>query len=121
MTRRAIFLPVSASIALLEQNLLAGGCEIDLRLLDLEAGQVDAALAEAHLQDLEHLLQLKIHLRVQGHRGFLQLEACSGILEVEALRELAVRLVDGVRHFVGIELGNYVERRHGSLHFRALL
>ena len=42
----------------------------------------------------------------------LQLEHGARVLEIEALLELAVGLVHGVRHFVGIELGNDIERRH---------
>src|SRR5690348_13513708 len=101
--------------ALLQDDLLAGGGECGLGVFEVEAGEVDAALAEAQLQDLEHLLQLKVHLRVQGHGRFLELEARPGILEIETLGQLSVGLVDGVGHFVGVELGNYVERRHGTV------
>ena len=104
---------------LFEENLLAGGGEGNLGLLDVQARQVDAPLAETQLQDIQHLLQLKIDLRVQGHRGILELEPGPGIFEVEALSELAIRLIDGVRHLVGIQLGNDVERGHGSRSFEA--
>src|SRR5215469_13486649 len=44
---------------LLEQHLLAGRGEVDLGVLEVQAGEIHAALAEAQLQDLEHLLELK--------------------------------------------------------------
>ena len=54
-------------------------------ILHLEAGEVDAAFRQAQFQDLEHLLELEIHLRVQRDEKFLQLEARAGVLEIEPL------------------------------------
>src|SRR5579872_947600 len=57
----ARYLPAGLGIdALPEEHLLTGRGEVDLGLLDVEAGEVDAALAEAQFEDLEHLLRLKI-------------------------------------------------------------
>src|SRR6516164_8773317 len=95
-----------------QHHLLVRGGKCGLRLLGLQAGEIDAALGEAELQDLQHLLELKVHLRMQRDDEFLQLEACAGVLEVEALRELAVRLVDGVGDLVRIELGDGIEGGH---------
>jgi hypothetical protein len=44
----------------------------------------------------------------------LSVKLAPRVLEVEALRQLAVRLVDGVGELVAVEFGDGVERRHGS-------
>src|SRR5580700_2129849 len=98
-----------------QHHLLVRGRERRLRLLHLEAYQVDAALGEPQLEYLQHLLELKVHLRAQRDGELVELEARSGVLEIEALRQLAARLVDGVGHFVGVELRNGIERWHTSL------
>src|SRR4029077_14287154 len=89
------------------------------RLPDLQAREIDAALGKPQLEDLEHLPQLKIHLRLQRDGEILELEARAGVLEIEALRELAVRLVDGVGDLVGIDLGDRIEGGHAATSQRA--
>ena len=76
------------------------GGEVGLRLLGLEAGDVDAALDKPQLQDVEHLLQLKVHLRVQCHHEIRRFIARAGVFEIEPLRELAIGLVDCVGHLM---------------------
>ena len=44
--------------------------------------------------------------------SILELERGAGVLEIEALGELAARLIDGVGQFMGVDFGDYVER-HG--------
>src|SRR6516164_7371047 len=105
--------------AVAQHHFLLRSRERGVRLLDLQAGKIDAALGEPQLENLEHLPKLKIHLRLQRHGEVLELEARAGVLEIEALRELAVRLVDGVGHFVGIELGHGIEGWHAVTSRRA--
>src|SRR5215470_3322055 len=105
--------------AVAQHHFLLRGRERGLRLLDLQAGKIDAALGEPQLENLEHLPKLKIHLRLQRHGEVLELEARAGVLEIEALRELAVRLVDGVGDLVGIELGHGIEGWHAFTSRRA--
>src|SRR5207302_1651196 len=100
--------------AVLEHDLLLRRGQRRLRLLHIEAREIDAALGEAQLEDFQHLLELEIHLRAQRDAQFLELEARTGVLEVEALRQLTVGLIDGIRHFVRIELGHDIERGHDS-------
>ena len=38
----------------------------------------------------------------------------AGVLEIEALRELAARLIDRIGQLVGIDLGYYVEGGHAA-------
>ena len=42
--------------------------QVGLRLLDVEAHQIDAALGQAQLEDLQHLLELEVHLRHAASR-----------------------------------------------------
>ena len=72
------------------------------RVFDFDAAQVDAALGEAQFQDLQHLLELEIHFRLEFDSELLQLEHRAGVLEVEALTELAVGLIDRVGDFMGL-------------------
>src|ERR1700724_2741133 len=83
-----------------QHHFLLRGGERRLRLLHLEVYQVDAALGEAQLEYLQHLLELKIHLRVQRDAEVLQLEARAAVLEIETLRQLAIRLINGVGDLV---------------------
>ena len=53
-----------------------------------------------------------LHLRVQRDDEVHQLEARIRALEVKALRDFAIRLVDRIRQFVRVEFGNGVEGRH---------
>ena len=66
-------LPAAVLIdAVPQQHFLVRGGEVRLRLFHLQAHQVDAALGEAQLEDLQHLLELKVHLRVQRDRELLR-------------------------------------------------
>ncbi len=53
-------------------------------------------------------------LGVQRDDQLLQLELGVRAFEVETRADFAVGLVDGIAHFVGIELGNDIERWHGG-------
>ena len=75
---------------------------------DLPAG-CETAFREAHLQDLQHLLELEFDLRLHGHRQAVQLEYGSGVLEIKALAQLPVGLVHRVRDLVGVELRNHIK------------
>ncbi len=97
--------------ALFEDHVLLGGGQVRDGIFDFDAAQVDAALGQAQLQDLQHLLELEIDFGLEFDREFLELEYRAGVLEVEALTELAVGLVDGVGDFVGVELGGRCRRR----------
>src|ERR1700683_141506 len=100
--------------ALPEQHLLARRGQRRVRILHLEAQKIDAALGKPQLQDLQHLLELKIHLRLQGDGEILLLEARPGVLEVKTLRQLAVRLVDRVGDLMSVQFGDDIERGHGG-------
>src|SRR5580658_4342523 len=92
-----------------QDQLLLRGRKRNLRLLHLEACDVDAALRQSQLQDLEHLLQLEVDLCVRSDGELLQLEARAGVLEVKTLRQLTIGLVHSVRDFVNIELRDDIE------------
>ena len=51
-------------------------------------------------------------LRVQRDDELFQFVLGVAAFEVEARAHFAIRLVDGIAHFVGIELGNDIEGRH---------
>src|SRR6185295_9926202 len=100
--------------ALPQRNGLLRCLARDYRLVGLQAGEVDAALRELELQDVEHLLELKVRLRGERHDRALMLEFSPGTLEIEALPDLAARLVDRVGDFVEIDFRDDIEGRHGS-------
>src|SRR5260221_1161829 len=91
---------------------LLGSGEVDLRILHLETGDIDAALGNSELQYFQHLLELKVGRRNHGHRRLFQLERGVRALEIETLPELADRLIDRIRQFMSIDLGYDVERGH---------
>jgi hypothetical protein len=98
----------------LQHDLLARLGEVGLCVLDFEALYVDAALGDADLEDIQHLPELKLLLRAQADRGLLEHEFRFRALEVEALLELTVRLVDGIGEFMPVDFRYDVEGRHGG-------
>ena len=95
--------------AVAQHEVLLRRVQVDLRLARLEADDVDAALRELQLQDVEHLLELEIDLGVQRDQVIRQLEIRARVPEVEALGHLAIRLVHGVRELVRVDLRDDVE------------
>ena len=97
--------------AMAQHDVLARLGEIAHRVLLLHAAHVDAAFAEPLREDVDHLLELEFRGRLEahGHVLFLELEDRARVLEVETLRELAVRLVHGIGELVGVELGDGIE------------
>jgi len=80
----ATFFPVSVSNAVAEDHQLLRRGKVYFRILDFEAGNVDAAFGDFQFQNFEHLFELKIRLRGYGHRRVLELIACLRAFEVEA-------------------------------------
>ena len=81
----------------------------------LDGLEGDLALDELLLEHLAHRVD-----PVLGHRAqldllllLLQLDRAVRALEVEALRQLAVRLVHCVAHFLHVHFGDDVKGRHG--------
>jgi hypothetical protein len=96
----------------LQDHLLPRLGEVGLRVLDVDALHVHPALREALLQDVEHLLELELDLRLHHDDEFvlrIARELRTRALEVEPLRQLAVGLVDAIGHLVTVQLGNDVE------------
>ena len=96
--------------AVLEDDLLLGRSEIDQGVFHLETCHVDAALGDLELQDLEHLLQLELCRGTHGDGEYPRARTRTGLLEIEALGELAARLIDGIGQFVAVDFRDYVER-----------
>src|SRR5688572_15287129 len=57
-------------------------------------------------------MRLGWRLQARGEFFFLELEGGTRVLEVETLRQLAIRLVHGIDEFVRVELGYGVEGGH---------
>ncbi len=85
-------------------------------LFDLAVGEgLQRHLAADELL-LEHLgkgAQAVLGGGVEDDLVRLELERGAGVLEVEPRRDLAGSLVDGVAHFLVVDLGGDVEARHG--------
>ena len=94
-----------------QHDVLARLGQVGHRILLFHAAHVDAAFAEPLREDVEHLPELefrrRLHLTVISFSFSSKIGA--GVLEVETLRELAVRLVDGIGEFVGVEFGDGIE------------
>jgi hypothetical protein len=67
--------------------------------------------AEPLREDVDHLPELEFGRSLQAHGSFPFRSARrpARVLEVEALRELAIGLVDGIGEFVTVEFGDGVE------------
>src|SRR5690606_5429064 len=96
--------------ALLERGLnavlLAGG----KRFSGLEAAQRDATLDELRLEHIEHGLDALFAVRLEQQLLAAELDARADVLEVEALRDLFLGLVDGVVELHLVDLAHDVER-----------
>ena len=77
---------------------MAGFRQIRLRVFDLKAADIDAALTELEFENLKHLLQLELDFGTHMHREFLFFEfvLATRIFEIESLRKFAIGLIDGV-------------------------
>ena len=101
-------------------DLLAGaplGRLFDLAVVDRL--QRHLALHEFLLEHLGDSLQPLLRCRLQLDRvvALLQRHHAVGALEVESVRELAVRLIDRVLDLLDVDLGHHVEARHDSHSF----
>src|SRR5204863_3866704 len=107
--------------------LLDAGLDVD-RLLHLGADFLDrlrvehprvhAALRALREENVRHLLQLEIVVRVERQRQFGLLDARVRALEVEAVRDLLVRLPDRVLQLDLVDFGDDIEGRHGPRLYR---
>src|SRR5450830_907420 len=84
------------------------------RLLDaavIEGLERDLTLDELALHDVPDAAQLLLVIADQNDLLRRQLDRALAALEIEALRELFLSLLNGVRHFLVIGFRNDVERR----------
>src|SRR4029079_10830939 len=99
--------------ALLEiELLLRGAHRPGLRLAGVDGLQRDVPLGQAFLQVLDERAQLEVVLGMELDRVVLAPDLERGAFEVEAVAELALRLVDRVVDLLQIELADDVERGH---------
>lgn len=74
-----------------------------------QRGQVDPALDEFFVQDIQHLPQLKLVLAMH-HNGFLSvIDVCVAALEIETCADFTIGLVHRIGQFMQINLGNDVK------------
>src|SRR3989442_11088189 len=83
-----------------------------LHAAGLEAAHVDVALRKARAQHVHHLVELELVVGVDGEQQLTLLDARVRALEVEAIGDFLVGLLDRVPDFLPVDLGNDVERRH---------
>ena len=81
----------------------------------IQGADVDLAATQAVAQDFQHLLQLEFARSRLGNDEFVQLELGVRALEIEAIGQLAIGLVDRIGQFVLVHFGDDVERRHGRV------
>src|SRR5260221_7095657 len=79
----------------------------------LEVAWIDVALGEPPAQHVHHLAELELVVGEYIEVELLLLDARIRALEVVAVRDLLVGLLDRVFHFLLVDLRNDVERRHG--------
>src|SRR5690606_13593668 len=104
--------------ALAPRDLLPRAGHVGLDVAELQAPGVDLPRDQARAQDVGHLLQLELAGRGLGDHRVLAHELRVHALEVEAVGQLAVGLVDGVDQLVGVDFGNDIEGRHGRFRSR---
>src|SRR5690606_14044083 len=104
--------------ALAHRDLLPRAGHVGLDVAELQAAGVDLPRDQARAQDVGHLLQLELAGRGLGDDRVLAHELRVHALEVEAVGQLAVGLVDGVDQLVGVDFGNDIEGRHGRFRSR---
>jgi hypothetical protein len=73
---------------------------------------IDAALGQPRLQDLEQLLGLKLAIGDDGQLVLVALDPCFTALEIETLSDFSIGLVDSVGKFMFIDFGYDIERWH---------
>src|SRR5688572_18973220 len=77
-----------------------------------ERAHVDVALGQALAQDVEYLAELELVVGEHGEHHLGLLHARIGALEVEAVRDFLVGLLDRVLHFLAVDLRDDVEGGH---------
>ena len=102
----SIGIPCCSVISCLHRG-AGGGNDLAVR----QALQRHVALDQLGLQDVDHGFEFELVLAVQQDLVVLLVELDVGVrvLEVEALMDLFLRLLDGVVHFRHFDLGDYVE------------
>ena len=82
----------------------------------LQTADVDAALRELSSQNVAQLAELEIVVGESGQRPLLLVDFGTGVgaLEIEAIGDLLVALIDGIAHFDMVDFGDDIERRHDS-------
>src|SRR3989442_2983973 len=83
-----------------------------LHAAGLEAARVDVALCKARAQHVHHLVELELVVGVDGEHELAQLDARVRALEVEAIGDFLVGLLDRVPDFLPVDLGHNVEGGH---------
>src|SRR2546425_39024 len=86
-----------------------------LDALRIEHPRVDAALGTLGQENVGHLLQLEIVVRVERQHQLGLLDARVRALEIEAVRDLLVRLVDRVLQLDLVHFGDDIEGGHFRL------
>ena len=95
----------------LERGLLLHQLAGSKSVLDLKAFDIDLALDQRQLEDLDLRFQLEVRFGGEVDRQFLELERAFAF-EVIATVQLFDGVIDGISDFVFIQLGHYVERGH---------
>ena len=74
--------------------------------------EMDSALDEFVLKDVDDALQRKLVERADGHDLFflVKIDRRLGIFQVIALRDFLLRLIEGIVNFLHVHFGNDVER-----------
>src|ERR1051325_9007795 len=85
----------------------AARCRLDLAVVESLEG--DAAFDQLRLHDVPHAAQLPLVVGAEDDVVGRQLDGALAALEVEALRQLFLRLLDGVGHFLHVRFGDDVE------------
>src|SRR6266850_1309473 len=83
----------------------------------LEAADIDVALRQSRAQHIGDLAELELVVGVDRQQVLAELDARIRALEVEAVGDLLVGLLDRVLHFLLVDLRDDVEGRHGYCAF----
>src|SRR5207249_3608890 len=87
----------------------SSGSRLDMRVV--EGFERDLALDQLGLDDVLHASELSFVIRRKDDLVGIQLDGALAALEVKPLRQLFLRLLDGIGHFLHVRLGHDVERK----------